>query len=410
MIASSGRIFNNSAEKSECTVSTFDSFDAVDITRREWNDFVRETGGAVYLTYDWCRIWWHHYGQDRILRLYIFREGGHLVGLAPMFIECVRLGPAGLRIAKRVASDSTLEYFGLPLAPDHVEVIYRELLKSLIEFERCDAVWFGFVSGHDLTLSGLREVCHSLKETVTIVRDKPAGKYTVIDLPDTFKTYLATMDRRQRKSCLRRLRRLKELFKVESGFVKAPSEILQSFMEFKSLHEHQWRTQGKLGHFADWPRSAAFNLDLVKELSRLDQVRMFRLTADRKSLEFDYCFVFGGCCYMRLPARVIGPEWDRFGLGGLGLVLTIESAIAEHIRRIDLGTGQYPYKLQFGAKEFEYRSILIATKSTARRARLFLRLSDLLHLVYYRIWFLRLAPHIGLFRKPLWRTWIRSRL
>jgi len=125
---------------------------------------------------------------------------------------------------------------------------------------------------------------------------------------------------------------------------------------------------------------------------------------------FHYCLVFGDCCYMRLPARVTGPEWARFGIGILSLVLPIEMVIAEGIRRLDSGRGHYAYKLHFGGKELEYQSVFVATKSATVRARFFLRLSDLLHLVYYRIWFLRLAPRMKRFNRPLWRKWIRCQV
>ena len=44
--------------------------------------------------------------------------------------------------------------------------------------------------------------------------------------------------------------------------------------------------------------------------------------------------------------------------------------------------------------------------------RLLLWWSDQLHLLYYRIWFLKLAPRVARFRgpRPLWRSWIRSQV
>jgi CelD/BcsL family acetyltransferase involved in cellulose biosynthesis len=410
MTASNTCILNEPAENSKWSVSVFDSFDLVDVTREEWDEFVREIGGELFVTYDWCRIWWRHYGQGRILRLYIFRAGDRVVGLAPMFVEHIRVWPVGLRIAKRVGSDSALVLFGLPLAPEYVEVIYRELIKRLTEVEKCDAVWFGFMPGNDLTLGGLREACRSVEDIATVVRDKPAGTHILFDLPDSFETYVAALDSRQRQNYLRRLKHLNKSFAVESHFIKTPSELCETFVEFKSLHEQQWQAEGKLGHFGDWPGSASFNLDLVKELSQLDRVRMFVLTADEKVIAFHYCLLFGDCCYMRLPARIVGREWDRFGIGILGLVLPIKFAIAEGIRRIDSGSGHYAYKLQFGGRELDYRSVLVASRNASLRARLFLRLSDLLHLVYYRILVLRIAPRMTRFTRPLWRTWIRCRI
>src|SRR6185436_11925142 len=118
------------------TMAVFDSFDQAGLSREEWDQFISSIGGSLYVTYDWCRIWWHHYSSDRRLCLFVFREGPRLVGLAPMFVEKVRLGPINIRLAKRVGADFTLTMFSLPLVPAHTEAIYRKLVEALIEKER----------------------------------------------------------------------------------------------------------------------------------------------------------------------------------------------------------------------------------------------------------------------------------
>ena len=96
----SSLLWDSPPDVARTTVETLSSFQESSIGREEWDRFVYEVGGDLYVTYDWCRIWWQHYGDLRQLRLYIFRRGGQLVGLAPMFIEEIRLGLIKLKIAK----------------------------------------------------------------------------------------------------------------------------------------------------------------------------------------------------------------------------------------------------------------------------------------------------------------------
>jgi len=35
--------------------------------------------------------------------------------------------------------------------------------------------------------------------------------------------------------------------------------------------------------------------------------------------------------------------------------------------------------------------------------------ADLLHLAYYRVWYIRVAPRLRVLSRPLWRSWIRRR-
>jgi CelD/BcsL family acetyltransferase involved in cellulose biosynthesis len=394
------------------TVEVSDSFEAANITPEEWDEFVLSVGGDLYVSYDWCLIWWRHYGANRRLRLYAFRNGGRLVGLAPMFIERIWLGPISIKIAKRVGSDFALTIFALAIAPDQIEVAFRQLLTKLTQDEKCDCVSFSFMPGTDPTLAGLRRACEAAKEIVNIARDDAAGPHTNFHLPDTFEKYLSALDRRQRQNYRRRLKLLKETFKVKGDVVTEASQARSAFEDFKSLHERQWHMEGKPGHFGDWPRSTAFNTDLVDKLSRLDRFRIVRLFADHRVIGYQYAFVFGNCCYWRLPARAPEKEMDRFGLGVLGMVQMFEAMIREGVRRIEAGVGHYDYKMRFGGEELQVRSFLIAAArpGAAWRSQLFLRFSYLLHLIYYRIWRLRVASRLPVPARSLWQTWIRCRV
>jgi CelD/BcsL family acetyltransferase involved in cellulose biosynthesis len=389
-----------------------DSFAGAGVSREEWDQLVRDVGADLYVTYDWCRIWWRHYGGDRHLRLYIFRTGSRLVGLAPMFIERIRIGPVSLRIAKRVGADFALTIFALPLAAEYVEAAYRELMKRLIDGGNCDAVWFGFMPGTDPTLSGLREVCYSLQNLVTVARDAPAGPHTLFHLPGGFDAYLASLNKRQRQNYRRDVNFLNKNFEVGRDIVKDSERAETIFAQFKIMHDNQWRAEGKLGHFGDWPYSESFNTDLVQELSRLGRFRMVHLLADQKIVSSQYAFVFGDCCYWRLPARAVEGNLERFGLGRLGLMALIEAMILEGVRRLEAGVGHYDYKVQLGGEEQQIRTLLVVSRrrGVALRAYIFLKLADLLHLIYYRFWRLRVASRLPLPIGPLWRIWIRCRV
>ena len=194
------------------TVTVSNSFEDASISRKQWDQFVLDLGGDLYITFDWCRVWWRHYGGNRQLQVYVFRSGTRLVGLAPMFIERIRLGPVTLKIAKRVGADFALTFFALPLVSDYVEAAYSELIARLIDHDNCDAIWLGFMPGDDPTLNGLRDACRSVQERATIVRDAPSGVHTRFQLPDTFNSYIAGLDQQRRSQYRRRLKRTQYKF------------------------------------------------------------------------------------------------------------------------------------------------------------------------------------------------------
>ena len=146
-------------------------------------------------------------------------------------------------------------------------------------------------------------------------------------------------------------------------------------------------------------------------MAPLGRVRLVRLWANDQVVSYQYCLTFGDRLYWRLPARLVGEQWDRFGMGRLGLVKMIEAAIGEGIHWIEGGPGHYDYKAQLGGQEVPLVSQVIVANSRKSRWRwkLFQKAARLLHLCYYRIWFGRIAPRLPLPRRRLWKIWIRSR-
>src|SRR5205823_3349318 len=141
---------------------------------------------------------------------------------------------------------------------------------------------------------------------------------------------------------------------------------------FAKMHAEQWRAAGKAGHFGDWPRSVEFNRELIRSLagaSGLGKVQLFRMTADDQVISYQFGFRFGDCLYWRLPARRGEAEWDRFGLGRLGLMTMLEQAIGEGIRKVEAGMGHYDYKVQLGGHEHSARSLLLVANRPLSRWR-----------------------------------------
>ena len=129
---------------------------------------------------------------------------------------------------------------------------------------------------------------------------------------------------------------------------------------------------GEVGHFGD-VHSEAFNDDLLTKCLAWADFALSDFSADRQVIACQYAFVFGDCCYWRLPARLPDAEWHRFGV--LGPHLMFEAFIGEGVRRVEAGVGHYDYKLQL-----ELRTPVSEQTSGGSSARwLFLMLSVLLH-------------------------------
>jgi CelD/BcsL family acetyltransferase involved in cellulose biosynthesis len=389
------------------------SFDACKSIAAMWDQLVLAVGGDIYMTYDWCRIWWKYYGTGRELAIYSFLDvTGELVGVFPICIERIRLGPIWLRVAKLVGSDSSLTLCQPAVQRAHAEIAFANVLRDLIGNRRCDAVAFGPLSDLYASLPMLRSACCAVSDLAVVARDSVVGAHVRFTLPRTFDDYLASLGKRQRGNYRRQLRQLEAGHVVRYETISASDGLPTAFRAMRTLHETQWGAVGKQGHFGDWPDSVSFNDQMIACMARSGRARCHHITADEALICSQYCYVFGTTNYWRLPARAVGEPWDTLGLGSIGLVKQIEQSIADGQDAIEAGIGRYDYKVQWGGEELPLRSLLVVarTRSSLVRAKWFMRAAALLDLLYYRILFKRVAPMLRLPRAPLWRCWIRSRI
>jgi CelD/BcsL family acetyltransferase involved in cellulose biosynthesis len=391
-------------------LGTFASFGEAREIVGEWDALVAGLGGSLYMTFAWCEVWWRHYGAGRELRVFAVRSGGELVGVFPFFIDRLATPLGRARVAKLVGSDSTLAVMEPLVEPGLAVEAFGLAFRQLFEADRVDMVHVGPCSGVAAHVGAVRAAASKL-DAGRVVRDREAGSHTVFDMSDGFDGYLAGLSSHQRSNYRRKLKKLNGSFKLDLDVVREGPALEREFEAFMEMHQAQWKAVNKLGHFDDWPGSREYSWDLVRSLVASDRVRLVRLLADDRVVAYYWCFALGGTYYWRLSARLFGQEWDQFALGRVGVVKMMELANSDHATAIEAGIGSYGYKENLNAKTHPLHAIAIRRNGLLShlRAAFTLAYGDFLNLAYYRVWYLRVAPHAKLLQRPLWRSWSHRR-
>jgi CelD/BcsL family acetyltransferase involved in cellulose biosynthesis len=387
----------------------YNSIEELSQIQNEWDRLVMETGGGIYLTYDWCRIWWRYYGGNRTSLIFIFRDGNGLTGLAPMFIE--RLGTRffNILVCKTIGSDYTLNLCNPAIRSACADFVYEKVLEYLFENKKCDMVIFGPALETD---AYPREILARAISNRTTMEKTDSGVNTHYRLPDSFDQYLAQLSKSERKHYKRNVERLSSQYHFSYDCICAGDELEAAFEDFMRVHRDQWRRVGKLGHFDDWPESENFHREMVREQSTKNRLRLFRLTAGGENIAYRYVYYFGGDYYSYLPARFSGQPWDNYGLGQMTHVFTVKHAIEEDVKYIDAGRGMYDHKIHLGGQTTNICTMRIVSNKLPSRVKTFIAVifSKIIHFWYYRIWFNRISPKLSFKRHPLWKIWIQTRI
>jgi len=392
----------------------YNSFEELAGFQAEWDCFVENNGADIFMTYDWCRVWWEHYGKGRHLHICIFKnEEKELVGILPVFSEVLWVVIIPVKVVKIVGSDFTLSQFSLPILAN----VFGDVIKAVVDWcEKCkfDVLLLGELSGRYSDLINFSHILpKKLNNHVRIDCDKPQ---TYFSIPATFDAYLSGLSKNERGDIKRNYRNISK--KAAGGdevkYKLADAESLNSyFNEFYESHQRQWHDINKLGHFGDWPDSKEFHYELCQAALEKGWLRLFKIVINDFCLGYEYDYSFGKRYYEILNTKSDAPEYDKISLGKINFCEQVKHAIEEQAESIDSMRGHYPHKIKLGGIEKQITKIFI-TKSFCSRLKfkLLVKYSQFINLLYYKIWFCRLASKLLSYekRKPLWELWSKMKI
>lgn len=394
-------------------VEIYDGFEELEPIQQQWDKLAESLGSEIFLTYDWCRIWWKYYGKERDLRVFVFRSNSELVGIIPLFFEKIWLGPAFIRAVKIVGSDFSLSQFSFPLVENYIKAIVEKFFE-LFSGEKWDVLHIGPIAGLYKHYDNLKDALKQSFNGSYSVLEKEGGVQTYFKLLDNWENHLSTIGKNERGNIRRNYNYLHKSFCDESNNINSCFATQDNFTgffdDFVEMHQAHWKKLGKGGHFIDWPYALEFHREMAQSHLHLGRLRLLKVSIGSNCIGYQYHYRFGDKYLHFLDSRVNTPSSNSISWGRITFCEQIKKAIGEQIKYIDSMRGKYEHKLRLGGRLFRIKNMFICSKkpSVSIRMYTFRVLARLLNLFYYKIWFCRLAPKLPFKRRPLWDIWIKT--
>lgn len=400
-------------ENTTVEACVYDSFESLEPTQNQWDAFVESVGCDVFMTYDWQRIWWKYYGADRLLKIFIFRHNSQLVGIIPLFFEKIRLGFVSMICGKIVDSDFSIYAVTLPVCREFLSAVMENFFTNIRTCD-WDALHIGPLAGLYDNFGHILGLCGRCQQNGFRIKTTVTNIQTFFLLAASDGQPIEMMSRKQEKQIRQKYRILYEALggqgKAITSCFSTEAEFEKSFANFVDMHQRHWQKQNQAGHFGDWPASLEFHHEVALSQLKRGRLRLMEVKTDGQPLGYKYSYKFGDTFVEFLDARADGDHFSRAGLGNIVFYEQLKKAQQEQVRYINSGRGKYEHKLRMGGKFFDMNNIYIFRNSSvaAARVNIFRVCARLLDICYYKIWFSRLAPKLALWRRPLWKLWIRS--
>jgi hypothetical protein len=330
---------------------------------RRWDELA---GGCVFRSWSWLSTWWKHYGADRAdkqLRVLLVFEGEPSSQCQPTE-QATACSPAADRLAAILpcyleASLTRGKVLRL-LGDGEVCSEHLDLLVTATNAPRAAEAFADYLCGDggnwdliDLPMldlnpdnSKIGQLLSALSERECGVSQTPDMNCWFVELPETWKEFLARQSKSHRKQLRRLETRVLDSPRSQWHQVKLFDEFQPAWKIFVELHQQRRQSLGQRGCFAS-PQWAAFHEVVARQLLREGRLRMSWLELDGKPAAAEYHFAGGKTTYVYQGG--LDPERLDEEPGRLSMIRCIQHAITEGHRKFDLLRGDESYKAHWRA-------------------------------------------------------------
>jgi CelD/BcsL family acetyltransferase involved in cellulose biosynthesis len=299
---------------------------------------------CIFVLPSWLEVWWHEFGFEAELYLGAVRQGGTLIGIAPLLLRGAE--------ASFIGSTDVCDYLDFIIVPGREIDFFNILLDDLTErgISRLD-------------LRPLRPNSTVLSHLIDIARDR---KYEVsckvedisleLDLPPTWEGYLRTLTQKQRHEVRRKLRRFWEAGDVNYRMIEDSKSASESIPIFLRLFRKS--RQDKAIFLTT--RMESFFTSLIKSMAQAGLLRLGILELNASPVAAVICFDCNNMVF--LYNNGYDPQYSLLSVGLISKVLCIKDSIERGRGKFDFLKGAEEYKHRLGGKEVNLYGCQISFK------------------------------------------------
>lgn len=358
-------------------ISHIEDFEALE---QEWDELALKSDTHIFQTFEWNRIWWKHFGDNRKLHIVAVFSGNKLAGIAPLFEDdvtlfghkvysCLRFigsyvsQPEGEPLVGRI---SYSDYLDCIIQPGYEQLFYLLMLQHLDEI---DSVFDEIILDE---VSKESSVCNTMIPLMALsnyglsYKIKQASSSPVIQLDSTWKSYLDSMSVKDRYNARRYYKRSKQgskrVFRIEK--IKHSGELPGVLEDFIRMHQQQWNNRGFPGTFSE-KRMLDFFMEIAGSFHEKDWIEFNMAVpaekADLKYVAVDVFLTYKNKVYLMHRGMDEDPLYRKQGPGNVLLYARLHEAINDGVKVFDMLRGTEEFKLRLATKINQNKKIIVGS-------------------------------------------------
>jgi CelD/BcsL family acetyltransferase involved in cellulose biosynthesis len=306
-------------------VTSCEPIAGLDAARGEWSGLA-ERSGSVFSTWEWASTWWQHFGAGRRLELLRCERDGEAFAIVPLCAS--RRGP--VRVL-RLIGHGPADLLGPVCSPGD---------RGAAGEATAAALRAGLAGPWDVLLAERIPAGPLGTALGGAVLQREASPELEI-AARSWEDYLASCSRNLREKLGRNTRKLERKHELRYRLCDDPSRLGAAMDALFRLHRERWGEASSFAHASAVP----FHRDFAAVALERGWLRLWLLEVDGEPAAAWYGFRFGGAESFYQSGR--NPRFDRFSVGFLVLMRSIEAAFEDGLDRYAFLRGDEPYKSRF---------------------------------------------------------------
>ncbi len=339
--------------------------DAIAGLRDEWNGLLdRCPAATIYQTWEWNEAWWRVFGANKRLRLLQVREGGRLMGFAPLYVSR-HLGTPLRRLA--FIGTGATDYLDVLAEEDRAPEVCAAILRYLDTMQGLDAADLQQLRPE----SELRRAAECHPSLIAGARRGeliPQEPCPYLELPAEWDEYSARLGKKNRSNISYAERLIARTFSSAEASLARSDNLETSLDALFDLHQLRWKARFLPGVLRT-EKVREFHRIVAERFLERGWLRLHVTRIDCKIVAALYCFRFRERYYYYLGG--FAPDLAKYSLGTVQTAGAIRQAIREGCSEFDFLRGNEPYKYRWQPEErVNCRLILSQPQSVRSRSLL----------------------------------------
>ena len=334
----------------------YDTWPAVAALNADWDRLLAQNDVRnIFLTYEWHHTWWATYGADHTLYVLAVKNGGKLIGIAPLMVKQVtRLGHT-----RRV-----IHFIGTPQA-DYSDIIGEDKPLILTHI-------FAYLRGHQedwdkIDLTHIKEESHTLPALRALL-EKEHCRYRIKEI-ETCVSYVFEGQESERATF--ELKRTRTLNKAHNDLnnagglrleeIRDTQQILSLLPAFFHCHINRWMQTPTPSKFLG-AEHRCFYEAMVRNLAPLGHVGLMILRHAEQPIAYFFVFSYDRIAYLYTPTHEM--YYNRKSPGNILNNLLVRHFIRRGYVAVDHTRGAEQHKSAFANKTARNLEVAIYRRAT----------------------------------------------